>query len=340
MQGSVDGPGRRGRAADGAVPGVTLGGKARDAGSGDVWLATVDATGASCTVRRLRLPPDSVVREEARHAARRLLDARHPHLVEVQDAVATDDGIALVSDPVPGAVSLTRLLDSRQRLEPGEVVTIGLPIAQALAAAHAVGLTHGDISGDDILLEPAGRPVLAGIGVAPLVGVRSSAPDDVGDLAALLLGAMPQAVGPDAAAVAVAVAPALVDDLSRRPSADDLAESLARACVPRPVVGLNRIAPPVPSPLAPVRSLSDVRAEATGRPQRPDPDPEADSQAGHRDPDHLEAAAAGAAGAAGIAGGWTSLDPDEEPDPSAPDPRSDRAGSRNAASRNAASGSK
>lgn len=335
VQGSVDGPGRRGRAADGAVLGVTLGGKARDAGSGDVWLATVDATGASATVRRLRLPPDPVVREEALHAARRLLDARHPHLVEVQDVVATGDGIALVSDPVPGSVSLTRLLDVRQRLEPGEVVTIGLPIAQALAAAHAVGLTHGDISGDDILIEPTGRPVLAGVGAAPLVGVRSSTPDDVGDLSALLLGAMPQAVGPDAAAVAVAVAPALVDDLARRPSADDLAESLARACVPRPVVGLNRAAPPPESPLAPVRSLADVRAEATGRPVRPAPDVDSGfrgADSGGADPAGADSGGAGSvAGAAGSAGGWTSLDPDEGPArPPGPEQRSAPGGSRTA----------
>jgi hypothetical protein len=267
VQGSVDGPGRRGRAAEAAVPGVTLQGRARDAGSGDVWSATVDATGASCTVRRLRLPPDTVVRDEALHAAQRLVAVRHPHLAEVQDAVQTGDGLALVYDPVPGAVSLTRLLDSRERLEPGEVVTIGLPIAQALAAAHAAGVSHGDLSGEEILVEPAGRPVLAGIGAAALVGVRASPADDVGDLAALLLGAMPQAVGPDAAAVAVAVAPALVDDPARRPSADELAEGLARACVPLPVAGLAQASPPSPPPvsLAPVRSLSDLRAEATGR---------------------------------------------------------------------------
>jgi eukaryotic-like serine/threonine-protein kinase len=262
LQGSVDGFGRRGRTPDATVPGFTARSRARDAGAGEVWSAVVDATGAECTVRRLRLPPDTVARDEALRAARRIQRARHPHLVAVLDVVPTADGLAVVSVPVGGAVSLARLLDARERLDPGEVVTIGLPLAQALGAAHAAGVPHGEISADDVLLEPDGRPVLAGTGAAPLVGVAASPAQDVRDLASLLLGAMPHAVGPDAAAVAVAVAPALVDDPARRPSADDLADALARTCVPLPVRGIADVA--AGAALAPVRSLADVRAEAVG----------------------------------------------------------------------------
>ncbi len=168
-------------------------------------------------------------------SARLLVELSHPHLVPVIDVIATSEGIAVVSEPVNGAVNLARLLGVRERLDPGEVVTVGLPLAQALAAAHSAGVVHGRLDLADVLLEPNGRPVLAGTGIAGLGGSSTTPPVDVGDLAGLLLAAMPHATGPDAAAVAVAVAPALVDDPVRRPTAEELAAALARSCHPAPV---------------------------------------------------------------------------------------------------------
>src|SRR5262245_31750818 len=141
---------------------------------------------------------------------------------------------------VPEAVSLRRLLAARGRLEPGEVVTVGLPVAQALAAVHAVGLAHGALLPVEILLAPNGRPRLAGAGVGALGalvagGTGPNPAADVYDLADLLLDAMARATGPDAAAVAVAVATALVPDPDRRPSAAELAASLAHSARPLPV---------------------------------------------------------------------------------------------------------
>ncbi|ONH37367.1 hypothetical protein BL254_03670 [Protofrankia sp. BMG5.30] len=233
--------------------------RVRDAGAGDVWAGRVVATGVECTVRRVRLPPGTAGRETAMRSARLLVELDHPHLVPVIDVIATSEGIAVVSEPVDGAVNLGRLLGVRERLEPGEVVTVGLPLAQALAAAHAAGVVHGRLDLADVLLEPNGRPMLAGTGVAGLGGPPTTPPVDVGDLAGLLLAAMPHATGPAAAAVAVAVAPALVDDPDRRPTAGELAAALARSCNPAPVRMLGRkwredvlsAPPPVPPPPTP-----------------------------------------------------------------------------------------
>ncbi|CAI7978229.1 Serine/threonine protein kinase [Frankia sp. Hr75.2] len=217
------------------VPGILLHGRRYDAGAGEVWAGRIERLGMDVTIRYVRLPADSLLRAEAFDEAQLLLGIRHPHLASVVDVIRTPDGLAVATEPVHEAVSLSRLLGARGRLDPGEVVTIGLPAAQALAEVHAAGLHHGGLTALDILLEPNGRPVLTGAGIAALTDPGVSASEDVHDLADLLLGAMRQATGPDAAAVAVAVAMALVDDPRRRPSAAELAAGLARSATPLPV---------------------------------------------------------------------------------------------------------
>ncbi|MCM3884854.1 serine/threonine protein kinase, partial [Frankia sp. R82] len=214
----------------------------RGAGAGELWSGQIELSGAECVVRRVRLAPDPVLRSEAAAAAEALAGLSHPHLVPVIAVLPISDGLVLITEPVAGAISLARLLAARGTLDPGEVVTVGLPIAQALAAAHALGIVHGRLGPEDVLLEPTGRPVLMGLGVAGLADaeraaatVPAVAAGDVHDLATILLESMREAVGPEAAAVAVAVATAMVDDVQRRPSADDLAAVLARSAAPLPV---------------------------------------------------------------------------------------------------------
>jgi len=234
------------------VPGVTFVGWPGDAGAGEVWTGFLESDGTPCAVRLVRLPDDPERRGEALAAGRSLTELRHPHLVPVLAVTEVEGGLAVVMTGVPDTVSLSRLLDVRGRLEPGEVVTVGLPIAQALTAAHAAGFGHGSLGPADILLEPNGRPQLAGVGLqalgappsGPPQGPDHIAPVDVYRLADLLLDAMAHATGPEAAAVAVAVATALVPDPARRPSAAELAANLAHSARPAPV---RMISPPAPS---------------------------------------------------------------------------------------------
>lgn len=233
------------------MPGVSFLGWSADAGAGEVWAGVLEPTGTPCAVRLVRLPGDATRRRFAASGARPLIELHHPHLLPVLSVREIEDGLAVVTARVPDAISLRRLIDARGRLEPGEVVTIGLPVAQALTAAHAAGFVHGSLGSADILLEPNGRPQLAGVGIGAL-GIPPPgppepglvAPVDVYDLADLLLDLMAQATGPDAAAVAVAVATALVPDLSRRPSAAELAANLAHSARPAPVQMIDPPRPP------------------------------------------------------------------------------------------------
>ncbi|OMH33182.1 phosphotransferase [Tersicoccus sp. Bi-70] len=75
----------------------------------------------------------------------------------------------MLMDHLPGG-SLAQVVAARGPLSIGETVTVITPLAQLLAAAHAAGLTHGDVSPGNVLFAVDGRPVLADWELAGLPG--------------------------------------------------------------------------------------------------------------------------------------------------------------------------
>ncbi|MDQ1670215.1 MAG: eukaryotic-like serine/threonine-protein kinase [Actinomycetota bacterium] len=234
--------------------------------SGEVWSARARASGRAVALRRLRVPDGQ--RDRVRAAAAPLAAVEHPHLVRVHDLVTTDDSLVLVLDRVAGG-SLTRLLERRGRLPAGEVVTLLVPLAQALGTVHDHGVTHGRVTPSAVLLGADGRPLLGDLGLAALLrasdgsDIRApcTAADDVHGLAVTcwtaLVGTAPYdgagvrvGAGPlDAAGarVAAALEPALSADPERRPSVADLAERVFAAA---PAVPLRLAGHPVPQSAA------------------------------------------------------------------------------------------
>ncbi|WP_300344283.1 protein kinase [Nesterenkonia sp.] len=117
-----------------------------------------------------------------------MLPLIHEHLVRPWGLVTTENGPGLLMDAYP-AGSLARLLRSGHRLSPGEVVTVFSPVAAALEHVHAHGASHGDVSTANILLSSEGRPVLADLGDAALLGMGASQAAPEADLAALAAAA-------------------------------------------------------------------------------------------------------------------------------------------------------
>ncbi len=100
------------------------------------------------------------------------------HLVRLHDAIALpDSSLALVVDAVSGG-TLARALVARGRLTPGETVTTIAPLFAALAELHDVGVVHGNLAPGRILFSENGRPLIADLGVAALLGW----PPDPGDV--------------------------------------------------------------------------------------------------------------------------------------------------------------
>ena len=121
--------------------------------SGEVWRAREDATGAAVALQRLRggagssgcgrlaaLPP-AALRGRLREV---LDDDRRP---------------VLVLDHAGGRLAVGAAAPPRAA-RPGEVVTVGVPLARALAAAHGAGLVHGALSAPAVLLTADGMPLL------------------------------------------------------------------------------------------------------------------------------------------------------------------------------------
>ncbi len=90
----------------------------------------------------------------------------HPHVVEIYDAgVLPDSRPYIIMELCPGG----SLADLRGQQPPREVAEIGQKIADALAAAHDLGVLHRDIKPANILVKRYGTVGLADFGLAALM---------------------------------------------------------------------------------------------------------------------------------------------------------------------------
>ncbi|MCO4743531.1 MAG: serine/threonine protein kinase [Proteobacteria bacterium] len=104
------------------------------------------------------LPPHQVDNRQtvARFAREMLATAtlRHPNTVAMLDF--GDDRLYdyLVLEHIPNAKSLQDVLESEMRLDPARVAHIAAQTASALAAAHAEGIVHRNLSAKTVMLAP------------------------------------------------------------------------------------------------------------------------------------------------------------------------------------------
>ncbi len=143
--------------------------------------------------RRVPLPYDERLRAHAQQLAERLLDVDDPRLVPVREVRPTSDGLDLVLEPESGARPLPEL--ARAGLRPGQVVTLGVELAEALTVLHDAGLTHGRLRAEEVLIGRDGGVRLTGYGVTAVLGSAGRPADDLADLLDLLGGLDPDAAG-------------------------------------------------------------------------------------------------------------------------------------------------
>ncbi|HBP23591.1 MAG TPA: hypothetical protein DEA08_38160, partial [Planctomycetes bacterium] len=94
----------------------------------------------------------------------------HPNVVRVADYDLGGSIPWLVQELLPGGSLQERLRHGP--LPPGEVVELGLVLADALAHAHVQGVIHRDIKPDNVLFDAEGTPKLTDFGLA--LGVDGS----------------------------------------------------------------------------------------------------------------------------------------------------------------------
>lgn len=104
----------------------------------------------------LKLPHDdpkqrSDLHERLRRETSALAQVRHPAIVDVIDGGEIDSMPFLAMQLLEGR-TLSGLLTARGRLDPDEVVKIGVELASGLAAAHAAGIIHRDVKPSNVFV--------------------------------------------------------------------------------------------------------------------------------------------------------------------------------------------
>jgi serine/threonine protein kinase len=123
----------------------------------------------------------------------------HPHVVVVFDAGRTPGRTPYLAMELLSGGSLADRLRVGGPIDWREALTLGVQVADALAAAHAVGVLHRDIKPENILLDRFGNAKLADFGIASVQGSTSTA---TGIVTGTLAHTAPELLGGERASVA------------------------------------------------------------------------------------------------------------------------------------------
>jgi hypothetical protein len=146
-------------------------GRAGHGAMGTVWRAKDERLDRMVAIKQLLpdSPADATAAErtrsrtikEARVAAR----LRHPHAVVVYDVVEHESASYIAMEYLPSR-TLAEVLAEEGPLVPEYVAELGGQLASALAAAHAEGIVHRDISPGNVLVTTDGSARITDFGVA------------------------------------------------------------------------------------------------------------------------------------------------------------------------------
>jgi len=143
-------------------------------GMATVWRARDEMLGREVAIKVLSpqhaTDPEFLARfeREARHAAA----VSHPRLVTVFDCGVADGTPFIVMELVAGR-TLRQVLDETGALPPGQAVTVAAAVCEGLAAAHAAGLVHRDITPANITAN-GGEVKILDFGIARADGARAA----------------------------------------------------------------------------------------------------------------------------------------------------------------------
>ncbi|MDY7094526.1 MAG: protein kinase [Acidobacteriota bacterium] len=141
-------------------------------GMGEVVLAEDPRLERRVAIKRLRMDaeeeaagPRGARQARFQREAKALAKLRHPAIVQVYELLTVDGVDHLVMEYVDGP-DLRQVLEADGPLPAGEVVRLGLRLAEGLGHAHRHGIVHRDLKTENVLLDPDGEPRIADFGLA------------------------------------------------------------------------------------------------------------------------------------------------------------------------------
>jgi serine/threonine protein kinase len=218
---------------------------------GAVFEATEAGSGRLVALKIFRTDLADDVPAYIRALGDRLLHAsqlHHPCIVRIiEQGVSADDGTPWVAMDRVDARSLRQLLDALPRLSFEWVCSIGLQTADALAHAHASGVTHGGLKASNLLVDSAGHVSVTDF------ALPAPAPDALPAMPQYLSPEQVQGLAPDARSDVFSLGALLFEMLAGRPpfgspltgTLASVLENIAHVPTPTP----SAIDPDVPAEL-------------------------------------------------------------------------------------------
>lgn len=149
-------------------------------GMGEIWSAH-DSSLERTVALKFFFPGTlaGLAHQQITREARAASALNHPNIVTIHEIVQSENMAAMVMELVDGT-ALRQLIG--KPLSESEFLKIGFQIADALTAAHAECIIHGDIKPENILLRRDGRIKVLDFGLARRIAGESGATGFVGTL--------------------------------------------------------------------------------------------------------------------------------------------------------------
>src|SRR5436305_6545430 len=147
------------------VGGYRVDGLLGEGGMGAVYRATQLSLDRVVALKVLtgELSDDPGFRERFRREGQRQAAIDHPHIVSVYEAGETDEGLFLAMRLIEGPTLKALLLAGE--IDHPRCLKVLTQVADALDAAHAVGLIHRDVKPQNILIGARDHAYLADFGL-------------------------------------------------------------------------------------------------------------------------------------------------------------------------------
>ncbi len=142
---------------------------------GQVWRANDERLGRQVAVKTvdLRAVTDPTIAERFRREAVATAQLSHPSIVTIFDSGTDGDTAFLVMELLSGD-PVSQVIGREGRLSVDRSVHIASRVADALTAAHAVGIVHRDIKPGNVVVDGS-RVTLLDFGIAALVSGAAQA---------------------------------------------------------------------------------------------------------------------------------------------------------------------